>query len=64
MINKSTKLSEILRTNRKAAEILFEEGLSCLGCPMAMEETLEQGCLAHGMDEKQIKEILSKINKK
>jgi hybrid cluster-associated redox disulfide protein len=62
-ITKDTKLSEILRSNKKAAEILFESGLSCIGCPMAMQETLNEGCLAHGMTKKQIEELLKKINK-
>jgi hybrid cluster-associated redox disulfide protein len=62
-ITKNTKLSEILKSNKKAAELLFREGLSCIGCPMAMEETLGEGCLAHGMSEKQVDDLLKKINK-
>lgn len=62
-ITKNTKLSEIVQKNEKAAEILFREGLMCIGCPMAMEETLEQGANAHGMSEKQIDAIVKKINK-
>ncbi len=63
-ITKDTKLSDILRINEEAASILFEEGLSCIGCPMSMQETLEQGCMAHGMGEKEINKLLKKINKK
>lgn len=63
-ITRKTKLNEILKKNEKAAEILFKVGLTCVGCPAAMNETLEQGCLAHGMSEKQIDELLKKINKK
>jgi hybrid cluster-associated redox disulfide protein len=33
----------------------------CSGCPMAMMETLEQGCLAHGID---ADEILKELNEK
>jgi len=62
-ITKNTPLSELLSENEKAAEILFEAGMGCIGCPMAMQETLEQGCLAHGLDEKKINEILGKLNK-
>ncbi len=63
-ITKKTKLSKILEKNPEAAEILFEAGLSCVGCPMAMAETLEQGCLAHGMNSKEIDKLLEKLNKK
>lgn len=63
-ITKKTKLSELLGKNPKAAEVLFEAGLPCVGCPMAMNETLEQGCLAHGMTKKQIDELIKRLNEK
>ncbi len=62
-ITKKTKLSE-LTGNEKATEILFECGLSCIGCPMAMQETIEEGCLAHGMSDKDINKLIEKLNKK
>ncbi len=62
-ITKKTKLSEVIR-NEKAATMLMERGISCLGCPMAMQETIEEGCLAHGMTEKEIDELIKKINEK
>ena len=63
-ITKKTKLSEILEKNPDAAEILFESGMMCVGCPMAMQETLEQGCIAHEFDNKKIDELIKKLNKK
>ena len=63
-ITKKTKLSELLDKNPKAAEILFEVGMHCMGCPMAMQETLEQGCLAHGMTKKEIDELIERLNRK
>jgi len=63
-ITKKTKLNEIVQENPKAIEILFGAGLSCVGCPMAQQETLEDGCKAHGMNDKDINEILRKLNKK
>lgn len=60
-ITKKTKLSEVIR-NEKAAEMLMERGISCLGCPMAMSETIEEGCLAHGMTGKEIEELIKKMN--
>lgn len=63
-ITKKTKLSAILGKNPEAAEILFEAGLSCVGCPMAMSETIEQGCLAHGMSKKEIDKLIERLNEK
>lgn len=62
-ITRKTKLSELLEKNEDAAEVLFEAGLGCIGCPMAMQETVEQGCLAHGMNKKEIDELIKKLNK-
>ncbi|MBU3907374.1 MAG: DUF1858 domain-containing protein [Nanoarchaeota archaeon] len=63
-ITGKTKLIDALRGNPNAAEILFNAGMSCIGCPMAMQETIEDGCLAHGMSRKQIEELLKRLNKK
>jgi len=63
-ITKKTKLSEILEINPGAIEILFDIGMHCIGCPAAAMETLEEGCLAHGMDKKQIDNLIKKLNKK
>ncbi len=63
-INSKTKLSEVIQKNPDAAEILFNAGLSCVGCPMAMQETLEEGCKAHGMNQKDIDELVGRLNGK
>lgn len=62
-ITGETKLGEILQINPEAGMILFEYGLHCIGCGLASMETLEQGCLAHGMEKKEINEIIEKLNK-
>lgn len=63
-ITAKTKLGEIININPNAGMILFEEGMHCVGCGMASMETLEQGCLAHGMNKKEIKKLIEKLNKK
>ncbi len=63
-ITKKTKIGSLLRKNPEAAETLFEAGMGCVGCSMAMNETVEQGCLAHGMSKKQIDKLIVKLNKK
>lgn len=62
-ITSKTKLSEIMKINPELAEVLLESGMGCCGCPAAQMETLEEGCLAHGMSKKQIEEIIKKLNK-
>ncbi len=62
-ITKQTKLGEIMQINPEAGMILFEYGLHCIGCGLASMETLEQGCLAHGMGKKEMEELIEKLNK-
>lgn len=61
-ITEKTKFDKILEINPDAGMILFEYGMHCIGCGMAAMETLEQGCLAHGMKKKEIKELIEKLN--
>ena len=63
-ITSKTKINTLLNKNPESAEILFEAGLTCVGCPMAANETIEQGCLAHGMTKKQINELIKRLNEK
>ncbi len=62
-ISGKTTFMELIEKHPESANILFESGLHCIGCGMAMYETIEQGCMAHGMDKKQIDELIKKLNK-
>ncbi len=46
------------------AGLLLQSGMGCVGCPMAMGETLEEGCKVHGMSKKEIDKLIEKLNKK
>ena len=59
-ITKKSKFSEIIQ-DENAREILMERGMHCFGCPMAMQETIEQGAEAHGLD---ADELIKEINKR
>lgn len=63
MISKKTKISEVLNEKQELAEKFFEAGLGCVGCPMAQMETIEQGCKAHGIDDKEIDKWIKELNK-
>jgi len=62
-ITRNTNIMEAMDINPETAEILMEAGLGCIGCALAHAETLEQGLLAHGFDDKRIEEVIEKLNK-
>jgi hybrid cluster-associated redox disulfide protein len=45
------------------AKYLIDLGMHCLGCPSASFESLEEGLLNHGFDNKKIDEIIKDLNK-
>ena len=59
MIEKTTKIGELLEIAPEKAEILLEVGMHCLGCPASQAETLEEACAVHGID---VDELLAKLN--
>ena len=59
-ITKDMSFAEIMQENPKAIEVLLGKGMHCIGCPMAMQETLEEGALAHGLD---VKKLVKELNK-
>ena len=60
-IDKKTSFSELLEKHPESAEVLMEAGMHCIGCPMAMQESLEDGIKAHGLD---VDKVIRKINEK
>ncbi len=63
-ITKDMTIGDVLNKYPETAEVLFEAGIHCVGCPMAGHETIEQGLHVHGLDEKQIEEVVKKLNEK
>ena len=62
-ITEKTSIFEAVQLKPEAAELLMDAGMHCVGCPMAMQETIEEGCLAHGLSQKEIDELIKKIDK-
>ena len=60
MIERTTKIGELLEIAPEKAEILLEAGMHCLGCPASQAETLEEACEVHGID---VDELLKELNK-
>jgi len=63
-ITKKTKIGELLRKKPEAAELLMDAGMGCIGCPMAQMESIEDGCLSHGIEDKDIDNLIEKLNNK
>ena len=59
-ITNTTLISEALKLNDKAAEILMRNGMGCLGCPSSQMETLEQAAEIHGLS---LENLLAELNK-
>ena len=62
MINKDSNLKEIVDKYPEIASTLGQAGLHCVGCHASASETVGEGCAAHGMDEKQVGELIKEVN--
>ena len=59
MINKDTKIAELLEIAPDKAELLLSKGMHCLGCPASQAETIGEACEIHGID---VDELLKELN--
>lgn len=50
MVTKDMTIGQLLMDQPKAAMVLMEIGMHCLGCPSAQAETLEEAAMVHGLD--------------
>ncbi|MFC1691308.1 DUF1858 domain-containing protein [Nanoarchaeota archaeon] len=63
-INKNMTFGELLnKLGMPAAQILADKGMHCIGCAIGEYETIEQGCQAHGLEEKEINTLIDELNK-
>lgn len=49
-ISKDMLIGELVQMNEAIPAILMRAGMHCLGCPSAQGESLEEACMAHGID--------------
>ena len=59
MIEKTTKIGDLLAQAPEKAQILLEAGMHCLGCPASQAETIEEACEVHGID---VDELIKQLN--
>jgi len=62
-ITKDMTIGETITKFPKTAEVLMGKGIHCVGCHVAVSETLEQGLKAHGKDDKEVDKIMEEMNK-
>ena len=60
MITKDQTIGQVLQINPKAAQILMNFGMGCVGCPSAQAETVEEAAYVHGIN---LEELLEALNK-
>ena len=49
-ISKDMLIGELVQMNEAITAMLMRAGMHCLGCPSAQGESLEEACMAHGID--------------
>ena len=58
-ITKDMSLTEVLSLDRGTAQIFMDFGMTCLGCPFSMMETIEQAGNGHGVN---VDELVDQLN--
>jgi hybrid cluster-associated redox disulfide protein len=58
-ISKDMTFNQVLQMSPEVARVLGQFNLGCVGCMGAMNESLEQGARAHGLD---VNKILDALN--
>jgi hybrid cluster-associated redox disulfide protein len=61
-ISKDMQIGAILQKFPGTAAIMMNRGLHCIGCHVAMWETIEEGSRAHGMSDKDIDDMIKEMN--
>lgn len=62
-ITKTMTIGEAVHQYPSISEILMAEGVHCVGCGAAYDETIEQGLSAHGKTDEEIVNVVEQLNK-
>jgi hybrid cluster-associated redox disulfide protein len=58
-IDKNTLISNIIKAYPSAISVLDKYNMSCASCLGLQNESLEKGCLMHGLD---VNEVIKELN--
>ncbi len=61
-ITKDMRIGDVLDKYPQTAMVMMQKGLHCIGCHVAVSESIEDGARAHGMSSKQIDEMVGEMN--
>lgn len=64
IITKDMSFDEVMRKYPETAKVFLKHGLTCIGCPFALQETIEQGSLAHGINVNALVKELNRVVEK
>lgn len=59
-ITEKMTFMEVVSKHPETSKIFLKYGMHCIGCPMAMQETIEEGAKSHGMS---VEKLLEELNK-
>ncbi|WP_022852131.1 DUF1858 domain-containing protein [Limisalsivibrio acetivorans] len=57
-ITKKTIIADVLRHNPKTSEVFEKYNMGCVSCMGVANESIEKGCLMHGLD---VEEVLADL---
>lgn len=60
-ITKDMNIIEVIQRKPSTLRTLMSYGLGCMGCPSAMNETIEQAAGVHGLDPDKLVESLNEV---
>jgi hybrid cluster-associated redox disulfide protein len=61
-ITKDSNLAEVIYKHPESEEVLVDYGLHCVGCIASAFDTIEAGAKVHGLSDKEIQEMVERIN--
>ena len=64
MISKDMTFGEVIKKFPKSAQIMAGYGLHCIGCHIAVSETIAEGAQAHGFDNDTLNNLIKDLNEK
>jgi len=59
-IKKEMTFGEVLKKHPETVKTFFLYGMHCFGCHLAVDETIEQGAMAHGVE---VDKLIDDLNK-
>ncbi len=58
-ITKDMTFGQVLKDYPQVAPIFMKFGMQCIGCHIAISETIEQGAVAHGVE---VDDLVNELN--